>query len=280
MPARIVIIAQGAMGSGIGRRLVENGHHVSTVLEGRSAASAQRAQSAGMTSIAMAQAANCDLFLSILPPSEAEELARRMAPLIAAASKQPIYADMNAISPDTMKAVAAIIETSGADVLDGGIIGGPPKPGYSPSVYLAGPQAARVKAMFGEGLDLRVLEGPVGSASALKMCYAGLTKGFQALGTAMLSAAVRSGSGEALLAQLAESQPDFLAYFRTQVPAVFPKAYRFVGEMEEISAFLKSGGDAGASTIYAGMAKLYEQVAADVSGSRANADALTKLLKT
>ena len=277
MPADIVIIAQGAMGSGVGRRLVEIGHRVSTVLEGRSAASAERARVAGMAASPMADAADCDLFLSILPPSEAEALATRMAPLIAASARKPIYVDGNAISPDTMRVVAAIIAPSGAEVVDGGIIGGPPKPGYSPAFYLAGPQAGPVKATIGEGLDLRVLDGPVGSASSLKMCYAGLTKGFQALGTAMLGVAARSGSGPALLAQLAESQPDFLAYFRTQVPAVFPKAYRFVGEMEEISAFLKSSGDEGGSAIYAGMARLYEQVAADANGSREKVEALTKL---
>ena len=279
MPANIVIIAQGTMGSGVGRRLVELGHSVSTVLEGRSDASAERAKSAGMTAIPMAQAADCDLFLSILPPSEAETLARAMAPLIAASSRKPIYADMNAISPDTMTSVAAIISAAGAEVVDGGIIGGPPKPNYNPSIYLAGSSAAQVRDTIGPGIDLRVQDGPIGAASALKMCYAGLTKGFQALGTAMLAAAARSGSGEALLAQLAESQPDFLAYFRQQVPAVFPKAYRFVGEMEEISAFLAAGGDAGASDIYAGMARLYGQVAEDVDGPRVTVAALTMLLK-
>ena len=278
--ASIVIIAQGTMGSGVGRRLTESGHKVSTVLEGRSEASATRAKSAGMAAIPMRDAANCDLFLSILPPSEAEALARRMAPLIAAESKKPLYADMNAISPATMASVASIVAPSGASVVDGGIIGGPPKPGYSPSVYLAGAEAASVKALLGDGLDLRVMDGPVGAASSLKMCYAGLSKGFQALGTAMLSAAVRSGCGAALLGQLAESQPDFLAYFRQQVPAMFPKAYRFVGEMEEISAFLAAGWDPGASTIYAGMAELYEQVAADVDGARTTVDALRKLLAT
>ena len=70
--ASIVIIAQGTMGSGVGRRLAESGHKVSTVLEGRSEASATRAKSAGMAAIPMRDAANCDLFLSILPPSEAE----------------------------------------------------------------------------------------------------------------------------------------------------------------------------------------------------------------
>lgn len=277
--AKITIIAQGAMGSGIGRRLVESGHDVATVLEGRSEASAARAKAAGMKPVEFAQAADCDLFLSILPPSEAEALAQRIARLIAAMPRKPIYVDCNAISPGSMGSVAAIAGAAGAEVVDIGIIGGPPKPGNSPAIYAAGPAAGRVRDLLGDGLDVRVQEGPVGAASALKMCYAGLTKGFQALGLAMLGAAARSGAGDALKAQLAESQPDFLRYFDVQVPAAFPKAYRFVGEMEEISAFLASSGETGAAAIYAGMAKLYERIAEDVAGPRTEVAAITNLLR-
>jgi putative dehydrogenase len=177
-----------------------------------------------------------------------------------------------------MAEVAATLAPSGATVVDAGIIGGPPKPGYTPQVYVSGPAAGMI-AVIGDALDLRPLEGPVGAASAMKMCYAGLSKGFQALGAAMLGAAVKAGAGEALLAQLGESQPDFLRYLRTQVPGAFPKAYRFVGEMEEISAFLKAGGDMGGSQIYAGMAQLYERLARDVDGGKTETGALLQLLK-
>jgi 3-hydroxyisobutyrate dehydrogenase-like beta-hydroxyacid dehydrogenase len=275
---RVTIIAQGAMGSGVGRRLVERGHQVLTVLEGRSAASAARAEAAGMKPVALAQAAESDVFLSILPPSEAVALARTLLPVLTQASNKPIYVDCNAISPDTMNEVAAIVRNSGAPVVDAGIIGGPPKPGSTPQIYVSGPAASLI-AQIGDALDLRPLDGPVGAASAMKMCYAGLSKGFQALGATMLGAAVKAGAGEALLAQLAESQPDFLRYLRMQVPAAFPKAYRFVGEMQEISAFLESGGDAGGSQIYAGMAQLYERIARDVEGDKSETGALARLLR-
>lgn len=277
--ANITIIAQGTMGSGVGKRLSDLGHDVHTVLAGRSAASVERARAAGMKDVPMSQAAYCDLFLSILPPSEAEALARQIAPLLRKAARKPIYVDCNAISPDTMRSVASIIAEAGGDVVDIGIIGGPPKGDASPAIYASGSSAAKVRGMIGPGLDIRVLDGPVGAASALKMCYAGLTKGFQALGISMLDAAVKAGAGDALMAQLAESQPDFLAYFTRNVPAAFPKAYRFVGEMEEISAFLAAGGNPGAAAIYAGMARLYEGTAADVSGPREQVGRLNGLLK-
>ncbi len=277
--ANITIIAQGTMGSGVGRRLSDLGHHVGTVLAGRSEASVERARAAGMKDVAPAQAVDCDLFLSILPPSEAEALARQIALLLQTAPRKPTYVDCNAISPDTMRSVAAIISAAGGEVVDVGIIGGPPKGDASPAIYASGLAAAKVRDMIGPGLDIRVLEGPVGAASALKMCYAGLTKGFQALGISMLDAAVKAGAGDALIEQLAESQPDFLAYFDRQVPAAFSKAYRFVGEMEEISAFLAAGGNSGASAIYAGMAELYASTTADVAGPRELVGRLNRLLK-
>jgi 3-hydroxyisobutyrate dehydrogenase-like beta-hydroxyacid dehydrogenase len=278
MALRCVIIAQGAMGSAIGARLVAAGHQIFTVLEGRSPASQARAQQAGMQPIAMSQIANCDLFLSILPPSEALPLAQSVAPILQQALTKPIYVDANAVSPRTMQAIANCLGSAGGDLVDAGIIGGPPKQESSPAIYLSGARAEEVRARLDSNLDFRLLSGPIGAASALKMSYAGLTKGFQGLGAAMLSAAKQAGAGEALLAQLAQSQPDFLAYFRPQVPAMFPKAYRFVGEMEEIAAFLKDSGDTSAADIYLGLAKLFADFANEQPETEDRVTALRTLL--
>src|ERR1700739_636427 len=76
----VAIIAQGMMGAGVGRRLHENGAEVRPLLSGRSAKSAERARAAGMQPAADQQAllAGADFFLSILPPGEAEALARQL----------------------------------------------------------------------------------------------------------------------------------------------------------------------------------------------------------
>ncbi len=279
MPSRITIIAQGAMGSAIGARLVASGHQVFTVLDGRSSASQARAQQAGMQAISMDQVAQCDLFLSILPPAQALPLAQALVPVLQRSETKPLYVDANAVSPRTMKAIADCLAPAGIDLVDAGIIGGPPKGSDSPAIYLAGTKASEVKARLGAGLDIRVLDGPIGAASALKMSYAGLTKGFQALGAAMLSAALKAGAGPALLEQLAQSQPDFLAYFRPQVPAMFPKAYRFVGEMEEIADFLASTGDNSAAAIYHGMGELFADFANGLSETQDRIDHLRALLR-
>src|SRR5258705_12111092 len=128
MSITIAVVAQGMMGSGVGKRLNERGAEVRTLLSGGSAASAERAKAAGMKPAADEKALvdGADFFLSILPPGEAESLARQVAPALSELKKKPIYVDCNAISPQTAERVAAIIEPTGAKFVDGGIIGGAP----------------------------------------------------------------------------------------------------------------------------------------------------------
>ena len=258
----IAIIAQGLMGAGIGRCLNEHGAEVRTLLAGRSAKSAERAQAAGMMAMADERAllAGADFFLAILPPGEAEALARRMAPTLAALAGKPIYVDCNAVSPETAVRIGKIVAPTGARFVDAGIIGGPPRPGYNPRIYASGEHVRAALPLKDWGLDLRAVDGPVGAASALKMSYAGITKGTTALASAMLLGAARAGCAEALVAELSSSQPQLLAQFRASIPRMYDKAYRWVAEMEEISDFL--GANPPSRDIYAAVARLYEYLAA------------------
>jgi 3-hydroxyisobutyrate dehydrogenase-like beta-hydroxyacid dehydrogenase len=257
----IGVIAQGMMGAGVGRRLHESGAEVRTLLTGRSAKSAERARAAGMEPAANEHAllAGSDFFLSILPPGEAEPLARLLAPALKALDRKPVYVDCNAVSPQTTIRIGEIIVPTGADFVDGGIIGGPPRPGYSPTIYASGPTAGQTAVLRDWGIDWRVIDGPVGAASALKMSYAGITKGTTAIASAMLLGAARFGCGEALIAELTESQPEMLARFREGIPRMYDKAYRWVAEMEEISDFLS--GNPPSRDIYAAIARLYADLA-------------------
>ncbi|HEX3883836.1 MAG TPA: DUF1932 domain-containing protein [Stellaceae bacterium] len=258
----VAVVAQGTMGAGVGRRLAESGAEVRTLLSGRSAASAERAKAAGMVAMADERALveGADFFLSILPPGEAVALAKQMAPALTALATKPVYVDCNAISPQTAQEVAAIIAPTGADFVDGGIIGGPPREGYSPGIYASGPAVAKTAAIREYGIDWRVIDGPVGAASGLKMSYAGITKGTTAIAAAMLLGAARFGCGEALMAELAASQPEMLKRMRGSIPGMYDKAYRWVGEMEEISDFLEASPPS--RDMYAAIARLYTDLAA------------------
>jgi len=132
----IGVIAQGMMGAGVGRRLHESGATVRTLLTGRSPASAERAKAAGMAPATNEHEllSGADFFLSILPPGDAEALARQLAPALKSLDRKPVYVDCNAVSPQTAIRVGEIIAPTGAEFVDAGIIGGPPRPGYSPTI--------------------------------------------------------------------------------------------------------------------------------------------------
>jgi 3-hydroxyisobutyrate dehydrogenase-like beta-hydroxyacid dehydrogenase len=273
----VAIIAQGAMGAGVAKRLTDNGARVLTSLKGRSAASAARAKATGMIDATDGEIAAADFILSIVPPGDALALAQSLAPALTAANKKPIYADCNAVSPDTVKEIAAVIAATGAPFADAGIIGGPPRAGYGgPIFYYCGADAGPLERLNDFGLVFRRVDGGVGAASALKMSYGGITKGLTAVGSAMLLAATRAGVAEALHAELAASQPNLLAYFQRSVPDMFGKAYRWVAEMEEIAHFTGGGPS---REMYEAIAAHYRRLADDNAGDKADIAALAKFFE-
>jgi 3-hydroxyisobutyrate dehydrogenase-like beta-hydroxyacid dehydrogenase len=202
-----------------------------------------------------------------VPPGDAIALAQRLAPPLKASNRKPVYVDCNAVSPETTVDVGMIVTETGCQYVDGGIVGGPPagnSPG--PRLYASGDAAGEFERLKSFGIDVRVLDAPIGAASALKMSYAGITKGLSAIACAMIISASRAGVSEALHAELASSQAQILAVLSHNVPRMFPKAYRFVAEMEEIAAYAE--GAKGAHEMYEGAAKLYERIAESYAAGR------------
>ena len=273
----VAIIAPGNMGAGVGRRLTENRVTVLTSLAGRSEESVKRAREAGMQPVEDRVLAEADFLLSILPPGSALALANRLAPALTAANRKPIYVECNAVSPPTMLKVADVIAATGCPFVGAGIIGPPPKPGSANTkIYASGPAAKDFARLNDYGLIVRVLDGPLTAASALKMSYGGITKGFIALGTAMLLAASRGGSAAALKAELAESRPDLLRYLSNQVPSMYPKAYRWVAELDEIATFV--GEEFPERDIFQAAARLYERIAEDLDDRKEEIEKLDRFL--
>lgn len=278
MRPTIAIIAPGNMGAGVARRLTENKVTVLTALAGRSAASGERARGAGMTAVSERELAEADFLFSIVPPGEALTLARRLSSVLAAANKKPTYVDCNAVNPQTMLQIADAIAPTGCPFVAAGIIGPPPKPGSSNTkFYVSGATAKDLTRLNDYGLIVRALEGELTAAPALKMSYAGITKGFTALGATMMLAAARGGSAEALKAELTESQQPLLAWLTRTVPVMYGKAYRFVAELDEIAAFV--GPDHPECGMLSAAARLYERIAEDFEGEKKEIVEIDKFLK-
>jgi len=273
----VAVIAPGMMGAAVAGRLVENGLKVLTSLTGRSADTVARAKKYGLTAASDEEIAATDFILSILPPGDAVALAQRFAPALTASNSKPVFVDCNAVSPRTVERIAAAIAPTGAPFVDAGIIGSPPKTGDAgPRFYASGEHAASFAKLKEFGLDVRVLGGPMNAASAMKMSYAGITKGTQALGAVMMLAATRGGTADALFAELQSSQPQMLAWLKRGLALMPPKAYRWIAEMHEIADFV--GEDPAGHELYTGAAHFYEQIAQDFEGEKKEVAALEAFL--
>jgi 3-hydroxyisobutyrate dehydrogenase-like beta-hydroxyacid dehydrogenase len=278
MTPTVAIVAPGNMGANVARRLTENKVSVVTDLAGRSEASAERAREAGMTAVQECELAEVDFLLSIVPPGEALALARRLSPMLSAANRKPTYVECNAVSPQTMLTIGDVIAATGCPFVAAGIIGPPPKPGSrNTKFYASGPAARNFAVLNDYGLIVRVLGGELTAAPALKMSYAGFTKGFTALGAAMMLAAARNGADGALKAELAESQQALLGYLTRQMPGMYGKAYRWVAELDEIAQFV--GEDHPEHEMLAAAARLYERIAQDFDGEKTEIGELDAFLK-
>jgi 3-hydroxyisobutyrate dehydrogenase-like beta-hydroxyacid dehydrogenase len=272
----VAVIAPGNMGAAVATRLTANGLRVLTSLDGRSAATKQRATDAGMTAASDAEIANADFLLSIVPPGDALAVAEKLKPALRASNRKPVFVECNAISPQTAGAIAGVIGEAGCPFVDGGIIGPPPRLDSAKTrIYVSGAEAARVADLNNYGLVIRVMKGKAGDASALKMTYGALNKGVIALGTALALAADRAGIADDFRAELAESQAALLNKLSAAVPDMLPKAYRWVAEFDEVAQFT-GGSDA---EIFKGIARLYDRIAADVEAGKADAATLAGFYK-
>jgi 3-hydroxyisobutyrate dehydrogenase-like beta-hydroxyacid dehydrogenase len=223
------------MGAALAAAARAAGAHVGWASAGRSLATRARANALELReagSIAEL-AAGSDLIVSICPPQAAVAVAAD----VAAAGFSGMYLDANAVSPATADRVGAIVEAAGAAYIDGGVIGGPDRP----HLYISGERAAEVAAAFGEPARTTILtQGGNTAASALKMVYAGWSKGSTALLLAIAASARRLGVEAALRSEWESTQPGLLNRLAAEGPA--QKAWRWAGEMEEIAASLDGAG--------------------------------------
>jgi 3-hydroxyisobutyrate dehydrogenase-like beta-hydroxyacid dehydrogenase len=208
---RVGLLHPGQMGAAVGEAV---GGEVLWASEGRSEATAARAASFTDAGSVGELAAQSDVILSICPPAAAEEVAQR----VFAAGFDGIYVEANAISPSRMRRIAEL----GPRIVDGSIIAA-----KGINLYLAGPGADEVAALFPEGeVNAVVLPGEVGAASALKMAFGGWSK----IGIALTwqARAIARAYGVEEWLDTEEVPADRLQWVRD-------RAWRWAPEMDEIA---------------------------------------------
>ncbi len=241
----IGIISPGDMGSAIGKVLSGSGYRVLTALDGRSELTRLRAQEAGMLDVQSIDrlVTESDLILSVLVPSEALALAQRVADSVKRTGRHPVYADLNAIAPETVWKIDGIMSGAGVTFIDGGIIGAPPSPGKKNTrIYCSGTDTQVLELLRRAGLDIRKVSPVIGQASGLKMVFAASTKGITALWTELLVAAHALGLEEALIAEFKTGGTNISEVLNGRVVSMPRRARRWVGEMEEIAKTFESVG--------------------------------------
>ena len=265
----VALISPGDMGQAVGALLARGGERVVTCVAGRSERTRGLARAAGFVDLPTLSALvrESEIVLSIVPPAQAVSVARDVAAALAQARAKVVYVDCNAVSPRTAREVAALIAPTGSGFVDAGIVGGPPRDAPSPRFYASGPDRERFGALRDAGLDIRLLGDTVGEASAVKMCYAALTKGTTAIATELLVAARKLGVYDTLVAELQESQPTQSRRMGDAVPAMPGKAHRWIAEMEEIARTFE---DVGLTPlIFQGAAEMYRLTASsEIGGER------------
>jgi 3-hydroxyisobutyrate dehydrogenase-like beta-hydroxyacid dehydrogenase len=222
------VLHPGEMGAAVAGALSARGETVLWTSAGRSAATAERAEAAGLEDVGDAAEVcrRCEILLSVCPPHAALDIAR------AASGFTGTYVDANAIAPDTARAVAALQPR----LVDGGIVGPPPAGPGTTRLYLSGGEAAEVAALFaGTNVDARVISDQVGAASALKAAYAGWTKGSAALLLTVRALARAEGVEDALLEEWRLSIPELEERLAGAERSARRKGWRWIGEMEEIA---------------------------------------------
>ena len=255
---RIGILHPGNMGIFVAASAQNSGCEVYWVSKGRSDQTRERAERFNLRDAGTLSqlCETCSILISVCPPHAAEDVADQ----VLACGYTGLYVDANAISPQRAMRIGERMVTASVAFVDGGIVGGPSWQSGDTWLYLAGEQADLVAGCFSAGpLNAGIVGEAIGKASALKMCYAAWTKGSTALLSAILATADAFDVWENLRVQWDRDWPDFSERAVNRARRVTAKAWRFAGEMEEISSTFEAAGAPG--EFHAGAAILYRRLA-------------------
>ena len=256
---KIGILHPGEMGISVAASAINNGHQVYWASENRSDKTRIRAEKHGLIELdSLVELCQiCEIIFCICPPHAAADVANS----VIEHGFNGYYLDANAISPQRAIKIGQMMETAGISLVDGGVIGGPAWRPKETFLYLSGKDANIIADCFTNGLlETKIIGDEIGKASALKMCYAAYSKGTTALLAAILAAAESLDVRAELYQQWDMDDSNFSELTNRRVTRTTAKAWRFEGEMHEISSTFQE----------AGLPNGFHQAAAEVFRKMAN----------
>ena len=234
-------IARGLRGEGV-TRIVAHDLHTST--PGRGELIRERAAEAGVTllSNAVAVPPECEIVFSAVTAAAAGPVGQEAA---LALKPRHLYVDINSVSPAVKKAIGEAVAGSGAKFVEAAVMSTVPPLGHGAPMLLCGPGATDFAArMTPLGMKLEVLDGPPGSAAAIKMFRSVIIKGLEALMLECVLAAEQFGAANRVFDSVSVSIPgiDWNQLARYMVGRTALHAERRAHEMMEVAATLSDLG--------------------------------------
>lgn len=242
MPATIGLLHPGSMGSAVGAQARRRGHTVLWCPAGRSDASRDRAEHAGLQPVDLQElVARADLVISLCPPAAAESVADQVAQ-VQRGRADAVYVEANAIAPVRMQRI--VDRVLPMPVLDAAVIGSPPVGGKSPTLYLSGlrKHSDLVSELFAD-TDVRThyLGEDIGKASALKLAYSSFQKVSRVLAAVAYGAADAYGVADELLVIAAQRNGSYLVE-TDYIAKTAARAWRWRPELEDAAVLLSDAG--------------------------------------
>jgi 3-hydroxyisobutyrate dehydrogenase-like beta-hydroxyacid dehydrogenase len=235
---RISVLHPGAMGAYLGHMLAAN-HDVLWLGSGRSADTRERATMAGFIEAAnLADLVNrSDVVVSICPPHAAIDVAREVASI---RTRGFLYVDANTIAPGTVREISRLFGPY--VVIDTTLTGAPGADNLT--IWVSGERTHQVCEMFsGTRIACRVVGDDIGQASAFKICSGLRSKVIPAIWATLIEAAAKAGPEveHAVRAHFSDIGYD-LDHEAMRIDERAPKAWRWIGEMDESAKALRELG--------------------------------------
>jgi 3-hydroxyisobutyrate dehydrogenase-like beta-hydroxyacid dehydrogenase len=183
-----------------------------------------------------------DIVFSAVTAANAGDVAEGAATYL---GPRHIYIDINSVSPALKQRIDRLVTRQGARFVEAAVMAAVPAHGHRVPMSLCGSGSqAFAELMRPYGMHLDLLDGPVGSASALKMFRSVVIKGLEALLLECLIAAEQYGAGERVLKGVGDSFPgiDWNQVANYLIGRTAIHGERRAHEMEEVARTLEDVG--------------------------------------